>query len=298
MFDKFHSIFVRPIKFHFVMTFPCNTCKIRFNDRSELMAHYKGDLHRTNLILQSNHQPTLTQEQYDTLKAQEQEKKAAEARPPPPPMEEEDDEDVDIDSCRDIPDTECLFCGQTFETADLAYEHMTTHGFRIPYPEKLKDREGLFKYLGEKIGVGNCCIDCNKQFKSLNACRDHMRGKSHCAFQYDEEFEDFYEPETGIVPVNYTIDENGEMHLPNGHIIGHKMYQRYYKQKYREPEDIMKGRRIAIEGPKKPRESISIDKDKILQRREYFKQKYISKRERRLVSKDYHPFSDIHRGNA
>ncbi|OHT11859.1 Zinc finger, C2H2 type family protein [Tritrichomonas foetus] len=280
------------------MTLPCNTCKIRFNERSELMAHYKSDLHRTNLILQSNHQPILTQEQYDQMKAEEASKNPPPEEPVDNKEEEDDDDDFDEDDVRDIPDTECLFCGQKFDTAELAYEHMTTHGFRIPYPDKLKDREGLFQYLGEKIGVGNCCLECSKQFRSLNACRDHMRGKYHCAFEFDEEYEDFYEAETGIVPVNYTIDENGEMHLPNGHIIGHKMYQRYYKQRIRDPEDIMKGRRVAIEGPTKPRQSISIDRDKILQKREYFKQKYISKGQRRLVSKDYHPFSDIHRGNG
>lgn len=279
------------------MTLPCNTCKIKFNTRDELLTHYKGDLHRTNLILQSKHQPILTQAQYDELKAIEEAKKQAET---PPPKEEEDipDDDFDEEDVREIPNTECLFCGEIFDTPELAYEHMTTHGFRIPFPHTLKDRDGLFRYLGEKVGIGNCCLDCGRQFRSLTACRDHMKGKSHCAFEFDEEFEDFYEPETGIVPMNYTIDENGEMHLPNGHIIGHKMYQRYYKQKYRDPEEIKKGRRIAIEGPKNPRQSITLDKDKTLQRREYFKQKYISKRVMRTTSKSYHPGSDIHRGNA
>ena len=302
------------------MTFLCNTCKMKFNDRSELLSHYKSDIHKTNLILQSNKQPILTQDQYDDFKKKEKEeqerkkeelkgrkgKRAARERAKLGIQEEEEEEidedsndsDFDVNDCHEIPETECLFCGKTFETSELTLEHMKTHGFRIPYEDKLTDRDGLMKYLSEKIGIGNCCICCSKQFKSITAVRDHMHGKSHCAFEFDDEVEDFYQENTGIVPIIYTIDENGEMHLPNGKIIGHKMYQRYYKQRHREPEDIMKGRRVAIEGPKKPRESISIDKDKKLQTREFFKQKYISKRERRLVSKDYHPFSDIHRGNA
>jgi hypothetical protein len=76
------------------------------------------------------------------------------------------------------------------------------------------------------------------------------------------------------------------------------MYQRYYKQKLRDPEDIRRGRRQAITGPVAPRESITLERDSIARKSEYYRQKYISKRERRLVSKEYHPFADIHRGNA
>ncbi|KAH0793394.1 Zinc finger, C2H2 type family protein [Histomonas meleagridis] len=275
---------------------------MRFNTRAELSEHYRSEFHKTNLVLFSNHQPILTLEQFLAKKAEQAEenakKEAAEHKHKEIVEEEEDDGEFDESQCRDIPATECLFCGQTFENEDIALEHMSSHGFRFPYPEKLKDRKGLMEYLGEKVGVGNCCVYCSRQFKSLSAVRDHMRGKSHCAISFDEELEDYYAPETGICECNYYIDENDEMHLPNGKIIGHKKYQRYYKQNIRPVEEIMKGRRLPIEGPKKPRESITEQNDPILRKREYYHQKYISKRERRLVSKTYHPFSDIHRGNA
>jgi hypothetical protein len=99
------------------------------------------------------------------------------------------------------------------------------------------------------------------------------------------------------VPVQGYVDEVGELHV-NGKIYGHRMYQKYYRQKLRDPEEIGKTRRQAIAGPMAPRESITLAEDSIARKREYFRQKYISKRERRVVSKHYNPFADILRGNA
>lgn len=283
---------------------PCNTCHLYFQTRQLLSAHYKSELHRTNLILVSNHQPPLTQEQFDQKKQEEEELRKAEEEKQHKhehvhdifEEEEEDPEKLkDLCACKE---NECLFCGKLFDSFDLALEHMSSHGFRIPYPDKIKDTHKLMHYLAEKVGIGNCCVYCNRFFKSLAAARDHMIGKSHCAIVFDDELEEFYEPETGVVQCNYYIDENDEMHLPNGKIIGHKKYQRYYRQNIRPVEEIMRSRRLAIESSTKPRETLTIQNDPILRKREYFRQKYISKKERRLVSKDYHPFSDIHRGNA
>lgn len=52
-----------------------------------------------------------------------------------------------------------------------------SHGFFIPDIEYLKDLEGLFKYLAEKIAIGNVCLYCNgkgKSFQSLEAVQAHM----------------------------------------------------------------------------------------------------------------------------
>lgn len=285
---------------------PCNTCHLFFQTRQLLSAHYRSELHRTNLILVANHQPPLTQEQFDQKKQEEDElKRASEEKQHKHEhahahdlFEEEEEDPENLKNLCACKENECLFCGKLFDNAELALEHMSSHSFRIPYPDKIKDKQKLMNYLAEKVGIGNCCVYCHRFFRSLNAVRDHMIGKCHCAITFDEEIEEFYEPETGIIQCNYYIDENDEMHLPNGKIIGHKKYQRYYKQNIRPVEEIMKGRRLAIEGPTKPRESLSIQNDPILRKREFFRQKYISKKERRLVSKEYHPFSDIHRGNA
>ena len=227
-------------------------------------------------------------------KEEEAKKKVKQA---PIEEEEEDESEFDPNECRDIPDTECFFCGKTFETPELCFEHMATHGFRYCYPEKLTDKKGLMAYFSEKIGVGHCCLNCSKMFNSIAAVRDHMRGKSHCAYEFDEEVEEFYAPETGIIPAHYVVDNTGELHV-NGKIYGHRMYHRYYKQRIPDPEEFKKMARLPIAGPVAPRESITLDKDAIARRREFYRQKYISKRERRLTSKLYHPMSDIHRGNA
>ena len=289
------------------MTLPCNTCRMKFDTREHLTEHYHSEFHRTNLVLKSKGQPPLTLAVYEQLqkkKAEEEAAKEQQMHPKeqkiPKPEEEEDKEEFHYELCRDIPDTECLFCGKTFDNADDCVAHMANHGFRFCYPEKLKDRAGLMAYLGEKIGVGHCCPFCSKQFQSLKSLRQHMNSVKHCVYQYDEEVEDFYAEETGLVPFDKGyVDAVGELHL-NGKVYGHRMYQRYYKQKTSSitQESLQKSARRAIAGPDTGRKSEDIARDKVLRVREFFRQKYINKKEMRLVSKDYHPFSDIHRGNA
>jgi pre-60S factor REI1 len=272
----------------------CPQCQIDFDSRESLFSHYKTDFHRTNLILHSRRQPILTETAYQELKAAEQ---SAPPPPPPPASEEEEEADLNPENYHKIPRTECLFCNSTFDTPELTLDHMSHHGFRFCYPEQLLDAESLMGYFSEKVGIGHSCVNCNKQFKSIQAVRNHMIAKSHCYYELDDEYEEFYEKNTGVVAQQGWVDEVGELHM-NGKIYGHRMYQRYYKQKLRDPEEIGKTRRQAIAGPMAPRESFGLANDAIARKREYFRQKYVSKRERRLVSKDYHPFSDIHRGNA
>ena len=52
----------------------------------------------------------------------------------------------------------------------------------------------------------------SKQFQSIRSCRQHMISKCHCVYNFDDEVEEFYSPETAIVPLNYTVDELGELH--------------------------------------------------------------------------------------
>jgi hypothetical protein len=86
-----------------------------------------------------------------------------------------------------------------------------------------------------------------------------MVGKSHCFSEFDDEYEDFYQPNTSIVPSVGYVDEVGELHF-NGEVYGQRMYQRYYKQKLRDPEEIRRGQRQTITGPVAPRESIALER--------------------------------------
>ena len=72
------------------------------------------------------------------------------------------------------------------------------HSFFVPDAEYLVDLVGLITYLGEKIAVGNTCLYCNSEFRSLDAVRKHMHDKGHCKIAYDTDVErlevsDFYD---------------------------------------------------------------------------------------------------------
>ncbi|KAG0260727.1 hypothetical protein BG011_001676 [Mortierella polycephala] len=110
--------------------------------------------------------------------------------------------DKKIESAVILELTDCLFCTEKAESFESNVDHMTkAHGFFIPDIEYLIDLEGLIRYLGEKVSVGNICLYCNgkgRQIKSLEAVRKHMVDKGHCKIPYDTEPEmmevvDFYD---------------------------------------------------------------------------------------------------------
>ncbi|KAF9126594.1 hypothetical protein BG015_004675 [Linnemannia schmuckeri] len=151
-------------------------------------------------------------------------------------------------------------------------EHMTKyHGFFIPDLEYIVDLEGLIKYLGEKVSVGNICLHCNgkgRQIKSLEAVRKHMVDKGHCKIPYDTESEmmeivDFYDfrssyPEEEQRKMREAaergeeVDEDDEeeeldtgvrlgedemeLILPSGARLGHRSLNKYYRQNVK-PEE-------------------------------------------------------------
>ena len=62
-----------------------------------------------------------------------------------------------------------------------------THSFFVPFAKYLVDAEGLFGYLQEKIYSYNTCIYCNRAFGDLEACRKHMKDKSHCKVNFEDD---------------------------------------------------------------------------------------------------------------
>ncbi|RDX50175.1 hypothetical protein OH76DRAFT_1403065 [Lentinus brumalis] len=87
--------------------------------------------------------------------------------------------------------TNCLFCtSSTASTLEENLTHMSSaHSFFIPDADFLVDLVGLVTYLGEKIAVGNTCIYCNSEFRTLDAVRKHMQDKGHCKVAYDTDLE-------------------------------------------------------------------------------------------------------------
>ncbi|CAI4056030.1 hypothetical protein SKDZ_02G3730 [Saccharomyces kudriavzevii ZP591] len=175
----------------------------------------------------------------------------------------------------DIPLDQCLFCEHNKQFKDLEenLEHMfRTHGFYVPEQKYLVDKTGLVKYLSEKIGLGNICIVCNFQGRTLAAARQHMLAKRHCKIPYESEderleiseFYDFTSSYGGFhnnttagneddwedvesdgagnddedLPQEYLYNDGTELHLPTGIKVGHRSLQRYYKQDLK-PEVIL-----------------------------------------------------------
>ncbi|CCK69290.1 Rei1p KNAG_0C01760 [Huiozyma naganishii CBS 8797] len=198
----------------------------------------------------------------------------------PEPQTEEELMQQKIQNRVDIPLTACLFCPKmaqspTFEeNLRHMYEH---HGFYIPEQKYLVDKEGLVKYISEKIGLGNVCIVCNYQGRSLEAVRAHMLAKRHCKLPYESEDEkleisEFYdftasynaptvtaastadgnadgdddwedvegdeEEEDADLNEEYLYNDGTALHLPTGVKVGHRSLQRYFKQALK-PEVIL-----------------------------------------------------------
>ncbi|EJS44708.1 rei1p [Saccharomyces arboricola H-6] len=175
----------------------------------------------------------------------------------------------------DIPLEQCLFCehGKQFDNLEENLDHMfRAHGFYIPEQKFLVDKIGLVKYMSEKIGLGNICIVCNFQGRTLAAARQHMLAKRHCKVPYESEDErleisEFYDFTSSYatfdnnttagneedwedvgsdeaasddedLPQEYLYNDGVELHLPTGIKVGHRSLQRYYKQDLK-PEVIL-----------------------------------------------------------
>lgn len=93
----------------------------------------------------------------------------------------------------------CLFCSVASSLVTDNLDHMAkSHGFFIPDAQYLEDLQGLVTYLAEKVAIGNACLFCNHEYRSLHAVQKHMIDKSHTKIAYDSERErleiaDFYD---------------------------------------------------------------------------------------------------------
>lgn len=87
--------------------------------------------------------------------------------------------------------SQCLFCTDEHDSTEDNLHHMSfAHSFFVPDTDYLTDLSGLISYLGEKIFFRNICIFCNrrsKNFRSLQAVRNHMVDKGHCKIAYEPE---------------------------------------------------------------------------------------------------------------
>lgn len=166
--------------------------------------------------------------------------------------EEEDaeDEEEDVDLSPEI----SLFDNKRFDSVDECLQYMSSkYGFFIPDFEFLEDLPGLLEYLSEKVRLGNICLYCQKRFRNMTAVQRHMVDKSHCKIAYEEgvdmdDVSDFYDftatyedrddvevdEDGNVVDEELETAPTGELILPDGRILGHRSFRRYYKQYYRQ----------------------------------------------------------------
>lgn len=108
-------------------------------------------------------------------------------------FEEEMDMEKRIAEAVPFSSTECVFDGLVSDSSDANIKHMETFGFFLPFAESCTDRSGLLEYLGQKVGIGYACVECDRSFTSVAAVQRHMVDKQHCRMTSDEDvwFEEY-----------------------------------------------------------------------------------------------------------
>ncbi len=223
----------------------CKTCHKTFANKKSLQSHERSRKHKEMVEKVGN---TSNSSPLEDVSKKQEHKTAVDDD-----TVTEVTEEIEADENEPLETTECLFCPHYESNMEANIAHMSkVHGFFIPDLEFLVDLEGLVKYLGEKVGVANMCIYCNekgKQFYSIEAVQHHMTEKGHCKIMFEGdyalEFADHYDytksyPDKEIgnttseeLPIpdhSLTVNNDLELVLPSGVLIGHRYLKNYYKQ--------------------------------------------------------------------
>lgn len=142
---------------------------------------------------------------------------------------------------------QCLFCPQTSPTLSNSLTHMSNaHSFFIPNASYLIDPVSFLSYLSVLISDFHECLFCGAVKGSKAAVWDHMRGKGHCRLgeRGEQEMEEFWDfGDDGDVDGNEELgeeveeeemvlipNEDNELRLPSGKILGHRSHVRTFRQ--------------------------------------------------------------------
>lgn len=216
------------------LLYQCTVCRKSFKSSEMLEQHFRSKKHLKAAKGVSNEEATAT--------AVRKAKPAAGET-----LTVEERLEKQIEKGRRLGPLECCFCGELFKSPQQTVEHMAaTHSFFVPDVEYLVDLEGLLSYLGDKVGVGFCCVYCHRPFDTLRGVRDHMRDLSHCKMVYEDdndqeagEFDDYYdfsstyeeEALNALPKVHVSADGTQLVLGESGKSIGHRDMKRYYDQK-------------------------------------------------------------------
>ncbi|KAH3675515.1 hypothetical protein WICMUC_002604 [Wickerhamomyces mucosus] len=253
-----------------------------------LKSYHEGTLNETNKVITSEKKETIVKEEEEVAKLSISEESKEEKKDE---VENLTDDQLaerimeeKLKNKVEIPLEVCLFCNKKFPYFDACITHMhKNHGFYIPEQKYLVDKEGLVRYMGEKIGLGNVCVVCDFQGRSIEAVRAHMLSKNHCRIPYEEEDEkleisqfydfsstyddisfgdddgdwedvegedvgddDVEEEEEEDLPQQVSYNDGVELHLPNGTRVGHRSLARYYRQNLRPDQVLTEGQGTVI----------------------------------------------------
>ena len=200
------------------------------------------------------------------------------------------------------PTMTCLFCNSSSPTLENNLQHMNkVHGLFVPYQDRLRDLEGLVAYLSRIVHQSHACLYCGTSRNTVEGIQHHMRDKGHCmiAFEEDSEADTFYgssadalgsqmertnlneeqEPASDVEeadlhsPAEYTnLNDDLELRLPSGKILGHRSQSRYYRQnlyRYPTPSERAEQRVLLDTNASTATDSLSSD-DKRLATRSHF----------------------------
>ena len=125
---------------------------------------------------------------------------------------------------------------------DSNLTHMShAHSFFIPDAEYLIDMESLLSYLFAVVSVFHECLSCGSSKSTKFGVQDHMRRKGHCKVDFEDDehdlkqFYDFSEDvdDEGDQPkteVSLFPNEDDELRLPSGKVLGHRSRARLFRQ--------------------------------------------------------------------
>lgn len=211
----------------------CAPCRKTFSSDKSFESHQRSQKHKS--IVKKNGE-TSPQKVKTTSKSETG-------------IKEEEEDIEEVEDGEPLTVTECLFCLHCEEDMESNLDHMSrAHGFFIPDIQYLTDLKGLIEYLGEKVGSGNLCLYCNergKTFFTIEAVQHHMIDKCHCKIFFEGdaalEYAEFYDytksypdegsPDDDVVHSALTVNDDLELVLPSGAMLGHRYLKNHYKQR-------------------------------------------------------------------
>lgn len=241
-------------------SFYCETCGKQFNNSNAFDQHMSSKKHKISVKtgIKSN---DIKEPKVDPKK-ETQNEEIEDIEEDNADVEDDNDSDWESVDSNDgsneemgdedpIAANQCLFCEESSDSVEDNVYHMSQkHSFFIPDVDYLKSLEPLLTYLGEKVGFGHYCLWCcdsGKRFKSRRAAQQHMRDRghtkmchyNHCLLEYSQfydytssypDFEGHKPEDEEEVIIPHLDDQDWQLTLPSGAVIGHRSLFRYYKQ--------------------------------------------------------------------